>query len=202
MDKPYSPSCDRNKQPILEVLQSLFPSEPKYLLEVGSGTGQHAAFLAAKLKNLIWQTSDVRSNHPGIEAWISEVKNCQLEKPLDYEVGVSEFPAGNFDIVLTINTLHIMSWDLVKEFFEDLGMHLKINADFIAYGPFNYGEEFTSVSNQSFDQWLKAQSPLRGIRDFERVVAELKTQGLELQRDFEMPANNRLLHFTKVKNIK
>jgi cyclopropane fatty-acyl-phospholipid synthase-like methyltransferase len=191
-EKPFAPSCERNQGPILEVLVKHF-SGRKQVLEVGSGTGQHAVFFGAALPDLTWQTSDRAENLPGIRMWLDEAALPNVLQPVELDV-TGPWPRGSYDAVFTANTLHIMSWPEVQTLFTALDHALADDAVLAIYGPFNYGGQFTSDSNASFDAWLKQQySPASGVRDFEAVNALARGIGLELVRDYEMPANNRTL---------
>jgi len=191
MDKPHSPSCDRNREPILAVLQD-YCLDRRNLLEIGSGTGQHAVYFAAALPQLTWQASDRRENLAGIRAWLDEAALANTPPPLALDVNDS-WPQQRFDAVFTANTLHIMAWPEVERLFTGLGGILAEDATLIVYGPFNYGGQFTSESNANFDAWLKARGAHQGIRDFEAVEALAAQIGLRLLADRAMPANNRCL---------
>jgi len=191
MDKPHSPSCDRNREPILAVLQD-HCQDRRDLLEIGSGTGQHAVFFAANLPHMSWRASDRRENLPGIRAWLDEAALANTPQPLELDVN-GTWPQQRFDAVFTANTLHIMAWPEVERLFAGLDGILAEDAKVITYGPFNYGGRFTSDSNASFDAWLKARGGHQGIRDFEAVDALAAKIDLELVEDRAMPANNRCL---------
>jgi len=191
MDKPHSPSCDRNREPILAVLQD-YCLDRRNLLEIGSGTGQHAVYFAAALPQLTWQASDRRENLAGIRAWLDEAALANTPPPLALDVNDS-WPQQRFDAVFTANTLHIMAWPEVERLFTGLDGILAEDATLIVYGPFNYGGQFTSESNANFDVWLKARGAHQGIRDFEAVEALAAQIGLRLLADRAMPANNRCL---------
>jgi len=197
MTKPFAPSCERNQSVILDVLKSIITDEDKHLLEIGSGTGQHAVFMAPNFPHLQWQTADLEENHAGINMWIDDAKLDNISAPIIYESGQSVFPDIDVDIVFTTNTLHIMSWQNVKVLIKQLGENLKKGAKIIIYGPFNYNRQFTSESNAKFDVWLKQQEPHRGIRNFEDIVQLMLAQSIHLKQDIEMPANNRILYFVK-----
>jgi cyclopropane fatty-acyl-phospholipid synthase-like methyltransferase len=191
-EKPSSPSCERNKGPILEVLKQHF-SQARQVLEIGSGTGEHAAHFAPALPQVVWQTSDLAENLPGIRLWLDEARLPNLPPPVPLDVN-GPWPATRFDAVFTANTLHIMSWLEVRKLFTALDAVLDESAALAVYGPFNYGGRFTSESNRAFDGWLKRQySQLSGIRDFEAVDELARAIGLHLVNDHEMPANNRTL---------
>jgi cyclopropane fatty-acyl-phospholipid synthase-like methyltransferase len=190
-EKPYSPHCERNREPILQALRRHLTGRQR-VLEIGSGTGQHAVYFAAALPEITWQTSDVDANLPGIRAWLDEAGLANLPAPLAIDVN-GAWPRHTYDAVFSANTLHIMSWREVGLLFERLGALLEDRATLIVYGPFNYGGRFTSASNAAFDAQLKARSPLMGIRDFEAVDALARGIGLTLLEDCAMPANNRTL---------
>ena len=191
MTKPFSEACERNKLPILVQLRTLF-ADARTVLEIGSGTGQHAAHFAAALPQLVWQASDVADNLPGIRQWINEARLPNLPAPLELDVD-RPWPAGRYDAIYSANTLHIMGWPQVQALFAALPQALRPLGLFSVYGPFNRGGAFSSDSNRSFDASLRAADPRRGIRDFEAVDALAQAAGLQLLADVAMPANNRLL---------
>lgn len=192
IDKPYSESCEQNREPILAVLRVAF-AERQRVLEIGSGTGQHAVYFAPELPHLVWQTADVRAHHPGIHAWLAEAALPNVLPPLELDVNQNPWPGGRYDAVFSANTLHIMGWPEVERFFAGVGALLEPGGVLVVYGPFNYNGRFTSESNARFDIWLKARDPASGVRDFEAVDALARAQGLLLQHDIAMPANNRSL---------
>ncbi len=194
-EKPYALSCDKNSEPILKVLKEYLP-ECRSLLEVGAGTGQHAIFMAPHFKDLQWTLADMEERHEGIEMWLHDFPRANVNGPVEYEVGKTDFPEGDFDAVFTANTLHIMSWPLCLRLFDDL-TSLPSGSLFLVYGAFMYGGEFTSESNADFQKWLQGKFPGSGLRDFEKVEAELKERQFLLVKDHEMPANNRMLVFKK-----
>lgn len=189
--KPHAEACDRNQEPILEVLQQHF-ADRRRVLEIGSGTGQHAVHFAAALPQLTWQTSDVESNLPGIRMWLEESGSSNLPSPIPLDVA-GRWPDGRFDAVFTANTLHIMGWPEVRALFAALSSVLAADAVLAVYGPFNYDGRFTSPSNAAFDEWLKQRSAQSGIRDFEAVDELARSIGCTLLEDRAMPANNRTL---------
>jgi cyclopropane fatty-acyl-phospholipid synthase-like methyltransferase len=194
--KPRSPSCDRNQGPILEVLLQHF-SQSKQVLEVGSGTGQHAVHFAAAMPWLSWQTADMADSLPGIRLWLEEAALPNLPPPLELDVN-GPWPRGPYDAVFSANTLHIMGWPEVQNLFAALDGVIAQDAVLAVYGPFNYGGKFTSDSNAAFDVWLKERySQASGIRDFEAVNALAESIGLTLVADHAMPANNRTLVWTR-----
>lgn len=196
-DKPVSPACDRNREPILRVLHAQF-ARSRQVLEIGSGTGQHAVHFAAAMPWLRWQTSERAAHLPGIAAWLDEAALPNTPAPLALDVTQADWPVstaadGRFDAVFTANTLHIMGWAEVEACFAGLDRALADDATLVVYGPFNLGGRYTSDSNRDFDGWLKARDPRSGIRDFEAVDACASRIGLRLQDDLAMPANNRCL---------
>lgn len=190
--KPFSQACENNRAPILEVLLRVF-ADCRDVLEIGSGTGQHAASFAPRLPWLTWQTSDLRGNHPGIRAWCDDCAAPNLLPPLDLDVDRQPWPVGRKDGVFTANTCHIMAWSSVVNLFAELPRVLAPGGVLAIYGPFNYGGQFTSASNARFDGWLKQQGAHQGIRAFEAVDELAAAAGLRLLEDHAMPANNRLL---------
>lgn len=189
--KPFSLACERNKEPILEVLRQHL-AVVRSVLEVGSGTGQHAVHFAAHLPQLRWQCSDRHENLPGISTWLAEAGLPNTPPPLPLDV-TGPWPATRFDAVYSANTLHIMSWPEVEAFFDALPGVLHAEATLAIYGPFRYEGQHTSDSNAAFDESLRREVPHRGIRDFEAVDALANAVGLRLQADEAMPANNRCL---------
>lgn len=194
-EKPFSESCERNKSPILERLREIF-DQPGRILEIGSGTGQHALHFGAALPHLVWQTSDLPSNHPGIQAWLDEVTLPNVLPPIGLDVNGS-WPSQTFDGVFTANTLHIVSWDEGQKLIAGAAKVLRSGGRLVIYGPFNYHGSFTSDSNARFDEWLKNRDARSGIRDFEAVIKCAEFNGLQLVADHAMPANNRMLVFIK-----
>ncbi|MGB0454980.1 MAG: DUF938 domain-containing protein [Bacteriovoracaceae bacterium] len=198
MEKPYSPSCERNREPILELLKEYDVSKGR-LLEIGSGTGQHAVYFAGEFPSLEWVCSDVKENHRGIKAWLEEEKLSNIKGPELLRVAHDDFPDKKpFQYVFTANTLHIMSWKEDKALFKLLGKRLREGSLVFIYGPFNYKGQYTSESNESFDGWLKERNPQSGIRNFEDILAGMKKHGFKLLKDHEMPANNRTLVFERL----
>ena len=183
--KPFSEPSERNRAPILEILKRVF-KDRKRVLEIGSGTGQHAAYFAPELPHLVWQASDVADNLPGIRQWVSDAMELDVDKP---------WPRVQADAVFSANTCHIMSWPQVERLFAGIGrMGPEV---FALYGPFNYGGRHTSESNARFDAMLRGRDPASGIRDFEAIVELAARNDLALREDNAMPANNRLLVFER-----
>jgi cyclopropane fatty-acyl-phospholipid synthase-like methyltransferase len=196
MDKPYSESCDQNRAPILSVIQPLL-ADCASLLEIGSGTGQHVVYFADKMPHLIWHTSDCAEYMPGIQAWVADAKLENVQSPFILNVSKSGWPDFDVDAVFSANTAHIMHWPDVKALFSGVGKVLSDGGRFMLYGPFNYNRQYTSDSNERFDQWLKSRDTQSGIRDIEDLNKLANNADLILKQDFEMPANNRILYWEK-----
>ncbi len=192
MGKPFSQACENNKRPILEVLQRRL-GDVSSVLEIGSGTGQHAVFFAEQLPHLQWRTSDLVENHAAIRQWIDDAKLPNVLAPVALDVTEPHWPIGPVPAVFSANTAHIMAWPVVQAFLQGVGRVLAPGGLFLLYGPFNYEGGYTSESNARFDEWLEQRDPESAIRHFEDVERESRTAGLSLVEDVAMPANNRLL---------
>ena len=193
--KQYSSSCVQNQEPILKIIKPLL-LEKHTVLEVGSGTGQHAVFFAGQMPHLNWQASDQAQYLSSINAWADEAKLNNTPPAINLDV-TQAWPALEFDVIFSANTTHIMSWEMVVDFFQGVGESLGENGLFILYGPFNYHEQYTSQSNADFDMWLKNRDPNSAIRHFEALMELAKQAELTLLKDYEMPANNRILCWQK-----
>lgn len=195
-EKPFSQACENNKGPILEVLRRTFENVTR-VLEIGSGTGQHAVHFAANLPHLTWLPSDLMDNHPGIHAWIEEFPAPNLLPPTELDVRAASWPAHDIDAVFTANTAHILYWPDIVRMFSGVAGLLPPGGIFVLYGPFNYDGSFTSASNARFDRWLRTTDPEMGIRDFEAMEELAGKGGMSLAEDVAMPANNRILVWRK-----
>ncbi len=196
MEKQVSPSAERNKEPILQILKKYLTTSGR-LLEIGSGTGQHAVYFANYFNHIHWITSDLKDNHKVISEYLHEAKLKNVHGPELLKVGRDNFPLGTFNFVFTANTLHIMSWKENKAMFKQLGLRLRAGALVFFYGPFKYESKFTSQSNEDFDVLLKSSNVKSGIRSFEDVTANMKKAGFKLLKDHKMPANNRILVYER-----
>ena len=190
---PFSQACENNKAAILEVLSVAF-AHCQSVLEIASGTGQHATWFAQHLGHLRWQASELSENLASLKPRVQAYTGDNLFPPI--ALNVSQRPWLHpplVDAVFTANSLHIMPWTAVNALFSELGERAAIGTVLAIYGPFNYKGRYTSQSNARFDLWLKRQSPQSAIRDFERVDELALGAGFVLQEDYTMPANNRLL---------
>ncbi len=194
--KPYSEACEQNKYPILTVLQQYF-AEVQTVLEIGSGTGQHAVFFAAQFPHLQWLPSEVAALHDGIQLWLQAAQLPNVAPPTELDVNQPHWSVGQVDAVFSANTVHIMDWVSVENMFAGIGRVLQSRGVFCLYGPFNYHGSYTSDSNARFDVWLKQRDPRSGIRDFEALNALAARHDLTLHADHAMPANNRTLVWRK-----
>ena len=195
--KQFSEACEQNRLPILDILKQTF-SETHRVLEIGSGTGQHAVFFSRHLPHLQWQPSDLEDQLPSIRAWRAEAGLANISPPLSLDVcRERDWPDSEFDGVFSANTVHIMSWQAVECMFAGIGRQLRSRGRFCLYGPFNYGNRFTSPGNRQFDAWLKHRDASSGVRNFEDLDELAGSHGMSLQADHEMPVNNRLLVWEK-----
>lgn len=190
--RPFSEACERNRDPILAGLRVVF-ADRHLVLEIGSGTGQHAVHFARHLPHLIWQPSDVGAHLAGIHTWTDEARLTNLCDPVEIDINQPAWPEIGADAVFTANTLHIVSWPVVERLFERVAALLPAAGIFAVYGPFNDGGRFTSDSNAAFDAMLREREPASGIRDVEAVDALARQTGFGLRDDRGLPANNRLI---------
>jgi len=194
--KPFSEACEENKHPLLEVLINYLKDQTS-VVEIGSGTGQHAVFFAGQFPNLTWHCSDLLEYHSGIKQWIADYPGNNIRNPQVLDVLQPNWPFEQIENVFSANTTHIMSWPMVLALIEGVGKRLIPGGHFILYGPFNYHGKFTSQSNAQFDLFLKNRDPLSGIRDFETLNTLAEQQAMKLVKDYEMPVNNRCLVWKK-----
>ena len=195
-NKPYSASAEQNRDAILSVLQQEF-KHAQSILEIGSGTGQHAVYFGQHLPYLTWQASDKEENINGIQMWISETNRENVLSPIAIDVD-KQWPDKNYDGAFAANVAHIMHWHETEAMFAGLASVLTSNAIFCLYGPFNMNGNYTSESNREFDQWLQARDPESCIRDKTALDNLAKNNAFELRNDWEMPANNRILSWKKI----
>ena len=196
MAKPNAPAAERNKSAILQVISEEF-QDCKAILEIGSGTGQHAIFFAACMPWLTWQTSDRSTWHEGIRAWLDDAGLDNVFAPLELDVQKPFQSDDKFDAVFSANTAHIMSFAAVECMFELVGNCLTSGGKFCLYGPFNQGGDFTSDSNRDFDADLKSQDAAMGIRDLESLDDFASANDLQRSNLYAMPANNMIAIWIK-----
>jgi len=193
---PMSEACERNKEPILAVLRMSF-AEVRNVLEIGSGTGQHAVHFARHLTHLTWHPTEQLSYLPDLTARVQLEGSPNLRPPTVLDVRQSVWPVLSVDAVFTANTLHIMSWAEVTAMYRGIGEVLAPRGVLCVYGPFRYAGEYTSDSNQAFDRMLQERDPRSGLRDVNAVTELAASYGLDLAADHDLPAFNRLLRFEK-----
>jgi hypothetical protein len=193
---PFSQSCENNKAFIGQQLQELF-ADRRQVLEVASGTGQHATYFASQLPELVWQATEIPANLAVLQPRCEAYEGTNLLQPQALDVCVRPWVMEIPDAIFTANSLHIMPFSAVEDLFGELGQRAGSDTLLAVYGPFNYHGQYTSDSNARFDRWLFQQHPDSAIRDFEKVDKLAEAAGFELQADHAMPANNRLLVWCK-----
>lgn len=200
---PFSDASERNKEPILEVLEQHLPNRG-FVLEIGSGTGQHVVYFARKLKSLKWQPSDVAENLPGLIARLEAEGSDNIKPPIELDVNsdLSAWPERVLSAVFSANTAHIMDWGSVRAMFAGVGEKLKERGVFCLYGPFNEGGQYTSDSNRAFDLQLKSQDPGMGLRDVQSLEALADKCNMHVIDQIRMPANNQTLVFRRNDNVR
>lgn len=192
---PFSQSAENNKDAIAQVLDTVFSRDAgvSRVLEIGSGTGQHAVHFARGFPHLTWQPSDMAGRVAGLLERFALEGSDNILEPIALDVSEDPWSIESVNAVYSANCVHIMSWAHVEHLFRGVGQILKQDGLLCLYGPFRYGGAFTTESNARFDLSLKMSDPLSGIRDFEAVDVLAGQQGLTLQKDHAMPANNQLL---------
>jgi cyclopropane fatty-acyl-phospholipid synthase-like methyltransferase len=198
VDLPVAPAGLRNCKPILAVLRTEIGACNE-LLEIGSGTGQHAVFFAEHLPDLVWQTSDLDEAHDGILAHIAAAKLANVRQPLSLDVRSATAGPTEYDAVYTCNTAHIMSLAAVEKMIQLAGTVLKDRGLFLCYGPFQQDGKFSTESNAKFNGWLGQQDVEMGIRDLEQIYTLAVAAGLHPHRAYAMPSNNLLVILKKVR---
>jgi cyclopropane fatty-acyl-phospholipid synthase-like methyltransferase len=192
----FSAACERNKDPILEVLRIRFAGSTQ-VLEIGSGTGQHAVHFARALMHLAWHPTEQLAYLADLAQRVKLEGPHNLRAPTLLDVRQAVWPVRSVDAAFTANTLHIMSWAEVTALFGGLGAVLAPGGVLCVYGPFRYAGRYTSDSNQEFDRMLQERDPLSGLRDIQAINSLAEQYGLRLDADHDLPANNRLLVFAK-----
>ncbi len=191
MEYSVSDAAERNKAPILQIITTEF-AQTRRVLEIGSGTGQHALHFAAHLPHLSWQPSDTGDYLPALRERLRNEGGANLREVIELDVRSQPWPVAGVDGVFSANTLHIMSWSAVKDFFRGVADVLGHPGVLCVYGPFRYGDRYTSDSNAEFDEFLQRRDPDSGIRDAHELDGLARRQGMELTADHGMPANNQL----------
>jgi cyclopropane fatty-acyl-phospholipid synthase-like methyltransferase len=193
---PFSEACERNKGPILEVLRIAFADRTQ-VLEIGSGTGQHAVYFASQLTHLIWHPTEQLAYLADLAARVKLEGTRNLRPPTVLDVKQTLWPLRSVDAVYSANTLHIMGWTEVEAMFRGVDAVLSAHGVACIYGPFRYGGGYTSDSNRDFDQMLRERDPKSGLRDISDLSALAGCHALRLRADHDLPANNRLLEFVR-----
>ena len=197
--KEYAPACERNSQVILNVLQRIL-AHSRTVLEIGSGTGQHAVFFANGLPHLQWQPTNKESLE-SINAWRreAEFENVLPAQSMDLLAATDhqDLRLPEIDAIVCINTVHIMAWQGTEKLCELAASAIPPGGVLYLYGPYRYADRPLEPSNENFDLWLQERNPLSGIRDFEAVNRLAELAGFELQEDLAMPANNRSIWWSK-----
>jgi cyclopropane fatty-acyl-phospholipid synthase-like methyltransferase len=193
---PFSAACERNKDPILEVLRIRFADRAQ-VLEIGSGTGQHAVYFARALEHLVWHPTEQLAYLADLTERVKLEGPHNLRAPTLLDVRQAVWPLRSVDAIFTANTLHIMSWPEVTTLFAGVGNVLLPGGVLCVYGPFRYAGRFTSDSNREFDRMLQERDPQSGLRDIQAINSLAGQYGLRLDADHDLPANNRLLVFAK-----
>jgi len=192
---PFAPACERNKQPIFEVLQQVLPHNGT-VLEIGSASGQHVVHFAARLPALQWQPADRAEYLPGLRLRLQAEGSANIHPPILLDV-LQEWPQQVFAAVYSANTAHIMGWPAVCAMFRGVAPRLAPDGVFCLYGPFNEKGRFTAPSNAEFDAQLRRENPQMGLRDIEALESLAGDQQMSLRQRFQLPANNQLLVFRK-----
>lgn len=197
MTKLYSAACERNRAPILEVLREVLPPTG-LVLEIASGTGMHAAFMAEALPSIEWQPSDADEEAlASIEAWRTEAALPNLRSPVRLDVCAASWPIERADAIFNANMIHISPWAVTLGLLDGAARVLAAGAPLVMYGPYKRGGAHTAPSNASFDESLRARDPSWGVRDLERVVDEAAARGLDFEAVRELPANNLCVIYRK-----
>jgi SAM-dependent methyltransferase len=194
----FSPSAERNRQPIAEELSRVLP-QSGLVLEVGSGTGQHAVHFARVMPHLIWQPSEQDADClRSVAAWVATEARPNVRSPVYLDINAERWPIDAADAVVSINLIHIAPWSATQALLRGASSILPAAGPLCFYGPYRVAGKHTSASNRAFDAQLQAVNPEWGVRDLDEVSSEARTVDLEFVRTFEMPANNLIVVFRKV----
>jgi hypothetical protein len=193
----FAPATQRNREPILGVLQKVLPPSG-LVLEVASGTGEHAVYFAAALPALIWQPSDRHvGERASIAAWVAASGVANVRAPLDLDATWERWPIERADAVVNINMIHIAPWTACVGLMRGAATVLASGAPLLLYGPFRRDGGHTAPSNEAFDHSLRAQDPAWGVRDLDEVAALAAAHGFAAPTVFEMPSNNLSVVFVR-----
>lgn len=196
--KPYAPSADRNKQAILEALQSVLSGHER-IIEIGSGTGQHACHIANAMPRIVWQPTELGEKLTGIQQWIDDSGCTNVLTPVILDLASNNTPLEGVSVCYTANTLHIVSWKLVQSLFQYAASVLDESGKLIVYGPFRINGQHTSEGNRSFDKQLRASDPHSGIRELGELNQLANLHEFNNATVIDMPANNKLMYWSKLK---
>ena len=195
-EKPYAPSCEQNRDVILTVLQPRLKGVRR-LLELGSGTGQHAVYFAPALPHITWQTSDLEEHLPGIQLWLADYPVANLPPPIVLDVATDRWPTAKFDAVFSANTAHMMDATMAGAMLSGVARLLPPNGRFLLYGPFKKEGNFHGPNDRAFDQRLRSHDPAIGLKDIAWLDQFAAAEGLNLVEEIAMPANNFVLFWKK-----
>ena len=199
MVKKYAPATIKNRDSILEVLEYILPKNG-LVLEIASGSGEHATYFASRLKSLTWQPSEPSHEcRTSISSWAEETQSLNLLPPLDLNVLVNPWPIKYANAIVCINLIHIASWAVTKNLMSGAARTLRMGGILYLYGPFKIGGEHTAISNKLFDESLKKRNAQWGVRDLSKVIYEAKTHGLTHVQSIQMPANNQSIVFVQTR---
>ncbi len=200
MDKPVAESCLRNQDAILEAVRPYINMPERLVLEIGSGTGQHAVHISSELPNVVWQPSDLVDLLPGIRAWVDDYSLPNVRQPLALDVNDGESALAQQDlyhVVFTANTIHFVSMETASAVLRTAAIALKRDGILFVYGAFSEAGRYTSDGDRALDEWLKSRDPLSGLKDTAWLESKALSQSLECEARIKMPANNLLFVFRK-----
>ena len=192
----YSQAAENNKVPIADIMGRHLPADA-FVLEIGSGAGQHALHMTHAFPGITWLPSEQEAVVPILRANLALYESNNIQPPLVLDLADFTWSGDRVDAVYAANVMHIVSESLGERLVQLAAEALKPLGLLVLYGPYKYNGQFTTESNASFDQWLKDRDPASGIRDFEALMATAKCTGLTLTQDHAMPANNQMLIFER-----
>jgi SAM-dependent methyltransferase len=192
----YSQAAENNKAPIAEIMGRHLPPDA-FVLEIGSGAGQHALHMTQAFPGIIWLPSEREAVLPILRANLARYESNNVQPPLVLDLADFTWSGDRLDAVYAANVMHIVSERLGDRLVQLAADALKSSGLLMLYGPYKYNGQFTTESNATFDQWLKDRDPASGVRNFEAVVATAQCTGLTLTQDYAMPANNQMLIFER-----